>query len=57
MDGTPYRVDPLMVVHGWGVSVRKRADSRKITNLRGLGSISNDERDNITLNIERAGDH
>ena len=46
-----------MVVHGWGVSVRKRADSRKITNLRGLGSISNDERDNITLNIERAGDH
>ena len=57
MVGMPYRVGPLIVVHKLEVSIRKRTGKRKIVHLRGLGSVSNDERDNITLNIERAGDH
>ena len=57
MVGMPYRADPLTVTHRLEVSIRKRSGNRKIVHLRGLGSVSNDERDNITLNIERAGDH
>lgn len=38
-------------------SVRRQGGDIKIDRSRGLGSISNDERDNTTLNIERAGDH
>ena len=57
MVGMPYRAGPLTVIHGLEVSIRKRTGNRKIAYLRGLGSVSNDERDNITLNIERAGDH
>ena len=29
----------------------------EVAYLRGFGSVSMDERDKITLNIERAGDH
>jgi len=57
MVGMPYRADPLVFAHRSQVPIRKRTDNRKIVHLRGLGSVSNDERDNITLNIERAGDH
>lgn len=35
----------------------KRLSDGRVADLRGLGSVSNDKRDRITLNIERAGDH
>jgi hypothetical protein len=43
--------------HGWGSLGQKREINVKLANLRGFGSVSSDERDNMTLKIERAGDH
>ena len=57
MSEVAYQEDPLIVVREWGASVRERASNIKVANLRGLGSVSSDERERMTLNIERAGDH
>lgn len=58
--GEPYQADLLKMGHQeWKgkASVRGWEGNGKVVHLRGLGSVSNDERDNITLKIERAGDH
>lgn len=57
MSEVAYQEDPLIVVREWGASVRERASNIKVANLRGFGSVSSDERERMTLNIERAGDH
>lgn len=57
MNGMAYQADHLTIGHTEKVSVRKQAGNGKVDHLRGLGSVSKEERDSITLNIERAGDH
>ena len=57
MDWVAYQAGPLAIGIGEEVSVRRWAGNEKVAYLRGFGSVSKEESDNITLNIERAGDH